>query len=207
MANDERLELWVVTGPIAGGKSTVSRILAELGAGVVDADAVGHAVLEEPAIIDQLTREFGRGILLDGRINRSALGAIVFADPAQLSRLEAITHPRLSALIVTRLSELQAGRPRPLLAVVEAAVYFRLPSFGVVDQVILVTALEDRRRERLVGSGKCNDHQARRRIEAQRPLLKDWERSDTVLHNNDDPDALNHAVQELWSSLMDRSNG
>jgi dephospho-CoA kinase len=76
----------------------------------------------------------------------------------------------------------------------------------VVDQVILVTATEDRRRERLIAAGKCNDQQAQQRIEAQRPLLKDWEQSDIVLQNNDDLDELNHSVRELWSSLMDRSN-
>jgi dephospho-CoA kinase len=206
MVDGACFELWVVTGPIAGGKSTVSKALSDLGASVIDADAVGHAVLEEPEIINQLTQQYGSGILVDGCVDRSALGAIVFADSAQLTRLEAITHPRLSELIRERLVEERMANPRPLLAVVEAAVYFRLPSFGVVDQVILVTATEDRRRERLIAAGKCNDQQAQQRIEAQRPLLKDWEQSDIVLQNNDDLDELNHSVRELWSSLMDRSN-
>ena len=86
-----------LTGGIATGKSTVSAIFRSLGGEVIDADALAREVVEpgEPAYKDILT-EFGAGVVqADGTLDRKALGAIVFADPARRKRLEAITHPRI----------------------------------------------------------------------------------------------------------------
>jgi len=205
MAETRSVPLWVVTGPIAGGKSSVTALLAERGARVIDADLVGHDVLGDAGVVDELVCAFGSGILQQGRIERAALGRIVFADAVALARLESVVHPLLSA----RLQELLAGIgllvPPPPLAVVEAAVYFRLPPFGSVDLVILVTAEPELRLKRLTTSGPYADAEARRRIEAQRPLLKDWRRPDIVLHNEGTPDELRQAVTALWSEHLNGS--
>jgi len=97
-----------LTGPIGCGKSTVARWLADRGAAVIDADLLAREVVEpgQPAF-DAVVEAFGRGVVTpEGHLDRAALGRIVFADPAALTRLEAIVHP--------------AVRPRILAAVVAA---------------------------------------------------------------------------------------
>jgi len=183
----------VVTGPIGGGKSAATAVLAELGATVIDADAVGHDVLRRPEIIAALSERFGTDILRGGEVDRPALGRLAFADAASLAALDRITHPPLAAELARRVAAAPAGG----LAVVEAAVYFRLPPFGPVDLVIAVTAPEALRRRRLVASGRLDADAAARRIRAQRPLLKEWEGSDIVLRNDGDLDALRGAVRAL----------
>src|ERR1700719_3421917 len=98
------MRLIALTGGIATGKSTVAAMLAARGAAVVDADAVAREVLQPgtPGFARALER-FGEGIRqADGAIDRAALGAIVFADPAARADLEAITHPRIRALMSER---------------------------------------------------------------------------------------------------------
>ena len=84
-----------LTGGIATGKSTVVAMFRELGCHVLEADKIAHRMIEPGgAAYDDVVREFGRGILLpDGRVDRPKLGAIVFADPQKLARLNAIVHP------------------------------------------------------------------------------------------------------------------
>ena len=98
-----------LTGGIATGKSTVCRLLAARGAAVVDADAIAREVVEpgSPAL-DEIVAEFGPAVRgEDGRLDRAAVAAIVFADAGRRRRLEAITHPRIRAL--TRAA--RASRP------------------------------------------------------------------------------------------------
>src|SRR5687768_9903754 len=95
-----------LSGGIGSGKSTVSRMFAELGATVIDADAIVHE-LQAPGMpmVDQLAAEFGRGILdATGALDRKALGAIVFADQTARLRLNQIVHPRVGALFARRLA-------------------------------------------------------------------------------------------------------
>ena len=85
-----------LTGTIASGKSTAAAYFHEkYGVPVIDADKVGHEVLEDPRIIGQLTEAFGGDILVHGRIDRKKLGNKVFDDPASLERLNGITHPEI----------------------------------------------------------------------------------------------------------------
>ena len=112
-----------LTGGIGSGKSTVAAILSELGASVIDADKVGHDVYLPGSEGFRLVREaFGDGVVgADGTIDRKALGARVFADPALLARLNAIVHPLIGAEIRRRIEAARAGAPtRPI--VVEAAI-------------------------------------------------------------------------------------
>src|SRR5580700_8795059 len=88
-----------LTGGIASGKSTVAAILRELCCHLLEADKIAHRFIEPGGMsYDEVLREFGRGILLpDGRVDRAKLGAIVFADPARLTRLNSIVHPPVLA--------------------------------------------------------------------------------------------------------------
>src|SRR3990172_1553330 len=124
-----------LTGGIGSGKSTVARMLQQKGATLLSADAVGHEVYEpdRPAY-QEIVEAFGRDIVgADGRIDRKALGPIVFSDPEQLRRLNAITHPRMKELMREKLAAERAGGAR--IAVLEAALLFDAGWDDLTDEV------------------------------------------------------------------------
>ncbi len=201
------MKIWVVTGPIGAGKSSVSRLLAEHGAVIVDADRLGHEVLEDPVIIEAVAREFGSRFVqkdgqqpdLDAVVDRAKLGALVFADELAMKRLNALTHPPLVALAKSRLQNLSRQRKHKL-AVLEAAVYFLWPPVDVVDLVISVVANEDVRRHRLMSDRGLNAQQVQDRMDSQQALEAFWPKADVVLENNHKLHALQQAVDDLLKS-------
>lgn len=191
-----KLKLWVLTGPTGAGKSLAASILAELGAGVIDADAEGHAVLRDPEVVEAVAERFGPEVIVGGVVDRSALGRRVFADPAELARLDALVHPPLSARLAARIAAMERDAVEPGLAVVEAAVYFRLPPFGRVDLVIVVDAPAPVRAARLAAAG-LEPEAAAARVAAQAHLAEDFARADVVLDNGGDAEDLRRALIEL----------
>jgi len=190
------MKIWVVTGPIGAGKSTVSALLAERGAAVVDADLLGHEVLADPAVRDNLVQEFGPDCMRDGQIDRSWLGALVFSRKRAMERLNALTHPALISLAALRLEKL-AKEGHHELAVLEAAVYFLWPPMKMVDMVISVVADPDVRLQRLLTSRDMNPVQARDRLQAQKNMDLLWGTADTVIDNSSHLEALVAVVDEL----------
>jgi len=188
---------WVVTGPIGAGKSLFTSELARLGAGVVDGDQLGHEILERPEIIEAVAREFGTKYVLDGSVNRAALGRLVFGDPDQLAALDALTHAPLAALMEERLASLAAD-PSTSLAVLEAAVYFLLPSPPAADLVILVEAPPEVRRERLRRVG-LTARQADARLTAQEGMLEPMRRARVRYENVGTPDDVFAFIDHLWN--------
>jgi dephospho-CoA kinase len=158
-----------LTGPIGCGKSTVAGFLADRGAIVIDADQLARDVTEpgEPALA-AIAERFGGGVIDDGRLDRAALGRIVFSDPASLADLEAIVHPAVRTRI---LAALAAAEVTSAPAVVLEAI--RLVDGGyadLVDEVWLVDCAAQAQRERLASRGLDPDD-AERRIAAQANLL------------------------------------
>ncbi len=191
---ERRGRRWALTGPTGAGKSELAAWLAARGAAVVDADRLGHEVLRRPEIAAAIGREFGAGVLSGGEVDRAALGAVVFADPAALRRLEALTHPQLARLARERLESLSRGGGA--LAVLEAAVYFLLPPVGAIDLVVCVRAERARRRQRLLAAG-LRPEEADRRLAAQAHLAPHWGRADIVLHNDGSRQDLGAAAARL----------
>lgn len=190
---------WAVTGPIGAGKSAVTALLALRGAAVVDGDALGHQVLARPQIMAELARVFGPGLVAGGRVDRAALGRLVFADRAALARLDALTHGPLAALAGERLDALERAGQHAL-AVFEAAVYFRLLSPPRMDLVVVVNAPPALRARRLAASRGMEAAVAAARIAAQADWDRDWDRADCTLVNDGTPADLALAVDALWRS-------
>jgi dephospho-CoA kinase len=158
-----------ITGGIASGKTAVARMLRELGFRVIDADALGHEVMEPGTrAYNEIVREFGAGIVdADGRIDRGKLGAIVFADAEKLKRLNAIVHPRVEEEMVRLFREWEKSGVADA-AFVEAALLVEAGYQKNLDGLVVAWCRPEQQMERLLARG-LSEVEARRRIAAQMP--------------------------------------
>ncbi|HKD68037.1 MAG TPA: dephospho-CoA kinase [Candidatus Binataceae bacterium] len=195
-----------LTGGIGSGKSTVAKMLAELGAPSFDADKVGHEIYspDGPAYHD-VVAAFGSAIVAaDGTIDRKKLGPIVFADPAQLKRLESIVHPRMFERMGEMVAEMRAkGATAPI--VVEAAILIEAHWQPLFDEIWLVVAPREKVVQRVELERGLKPEQTEARIKAQ---LSDDERrkhSTIVIDNGGTIDELRGHVSSLWLELLERN--
>ncbi len=191
-----------LTGGIASGKSTVAARLAEHGAVVVDADQLAREAVEPGSRgLAGVVREFGEGVLKpDGSLNRQALAAIVFGDPAALARLNAVVHPEVGRLSRERFGEILTADPHaivvydvPLLAESRRAEEF--------DRVVVVHAPAEERVRRLVQLRGMSEEEARSRVSAQ---ASDDERLTVADEVIDASGTLEHTLEQtdaLWRRL------
>ncbi len=163
-----------LTGGIASGKSAVAKILRERKCRILDADKIGHAVIEpgEPAY-DDVVREFGKEILVsDGRVDRSKLARVVFADRARLARLSQIVHPRVVDALDQEFKELTREKFEGV-AVVEAALLVESNYYKNLERLIVVWCRPEQQLERLThtqtGRGMSRA-EAEQRIASQMPM-------------------------------------
>ncbi len=187
-----------LSGSLGSGKSTVGRALAARGATVIDADRVARDVLApgSPGAHAVLER-FGPGIRApDGSIDRAALAAIVFADPAQRAALEAISHPLVHDEVARRVAELGDALVVVEIPLLDAA---RRDEYGF-DVVVLVEVQPDIALRRAVARGMTEDD-ARARIAAQPTAAQRRQVADRVIGNNGPCGDLEAAVDGLWAWL------
>lgn len=195
-----------LTGGIGSGKTTVTKILAELGAPIIDADKVGHAIYAPggPAYADMIAA-FGNGILADDRtIDRSKLGPIVFTDPAALKRLNSIVHPKMYARMREMIDAMRAaGEARPI--VVEAAILIEANWLPLFNEVWLIVASKERVIDRVERDRGLARVQVEARIKAQ---LSDDERrkhAAIVIGNDGTIDDLRAKLAETWRAALERN--
>lgn len=200
-----------LTGGIACGKSTVLAMLRERGAHVIDADGVTHA-LQQPGqpVYEQIVAAFGAGILAEpgGPIDRKALGAVVFADPAELRRLEQLVHPAVHAHILAWLDRLAAdaaGATSATLAspvaVIDAVKLLEAGWKPLCDAVWVVTCEEEQQVRRLTGTRGMSEAEARTRIAAQPPQASRAAQADVVIDNNGALESTRAQVSAAWDAL------
>lgn len=189
-----------LSGGIGSGKSTVSARLAELGAIVVDADQVAREVVERgtPALAE-IAQRFGAGVLTaDGVLDRPALGAIVFGDPAARRDLEAITHPRIQA----RSAELFAMAPADAVVVHDIPLLVETGRVGDYALTVIVDVPEQERVRRLVDSRGMPSDQARARIASQADDAQRRAAADVLLDNSGTVADLHARVDALWHERL-----
>lgn len=190
-----------LTGGIGSGKSTVSKVLAGLGAVIVDADLIAREVVEPgtPGLA-AIRAEFGAEVLQpDGSLDRPALGAVVFADPERRRALEAITHP----LIGQRTQELFAQAPTDAVVVHDMPLLVEL---GQTDDgyhlMLIVDVPEEVRLTRLVEQRGMTEADARARIGAQATDAQRREAADVLLDNSGTPEELTESLTSLWHNRI-----
>jgi dephospho-CoA kinase len=170
-----------LTGNIATGKSTVAKMLEELGATVIDADALVHE-LQRPGtpVFNDIVAAFGPGILdRAGEIDRKALGSIVFADPDKLQVLENIVHPAVLIESARRLAEAPTA-----IVVYEAIKLIEAGRAEMCDALWVVTARLDVQLQRLMRDRQMSEAEARQRIEAQPPPSEKIKHATTIIDNS-----------------------
>ncbi len=190
-----------VTGNIASGKSSVCRELARRGAVVVDADQLAREVVKPGStVLEQLVTAFGEDILkADGSLDRQRLGTLVFFDPVARQRLNAIIHPAIAALSVTRLQELRAAAP---LIVYEAPLLFEVGAETRVDKVLVVTIDPEVQLARLMERDGLDQQSAQQRIDAQMLQEQKIARADYVIDNSASKEETMAQVERLWPLLL-----
>jgi dephospho-CoA kinase len=187
-----------LTGNIATGKSEVAGMLAELGARVIDADQVAHAVmLPDGPAYSAVVDAFGQDILAaDGTIDRTKLGSIVFRDPQALRQLEAAVHPAVIAEVDRCISQATER-----VVVVEAIKLIEAGMHRRYDSLWVVTAPRRLQIERLVVSRGLSEAEAALRIDAQPPQEERAVVADVVIVNDGSLDALRRKVHEAWAQV------
>lgn len=186
-----------LTGGIASGKSTVARLFGELGVRWVDADDIAREVVApgEPAL-KAIVDRYGDTILnREGRLDRSALRDIVFANEKERRWLEATTHPRIRERLTTRLALLQQQDSPYVLLV--SPLLFESGQADMVKRKLVVDVAEDVQMERAIVRDKIDADQAKAILGSQMPREKRLSLADDVLVNDGDLNALADAVKAL----------
>ena len=195
-----------LTGGIGTGKSLVSRMLQEHGATIIDADLVGHEAYTPHTETWQVVVDtFGDVLAEDGQIDRRKLGAIVFSDPKQLEKLNAIMHPRMYKMIEERIQGHQAGGAETI--VVEAAILIEAKWTPLVDEVWVTTAPEDQVIDRIKGRNNMGEDAARARIDSQMSSEERARHADVSIANDGSMDQLRDTVDGLWDSRVSTNQG
>lgn len=204
-----------LSGGIGSGKSTVSAMLEELGATLIDADAIVHE-LQAPGqpMLAELAREFGEAVIdPTGALDRAALGAIVFRDEAKRVALGKIVHPPVVAEMMRRTqASVDAGVP---MAVVDIPLLFEGAKTGQgaaavmhFDATLLVWVPEEIQLERAQKRDGSDGDEVIRRIRAQLPIDEKKAMADYVIDNSGTQQETRRAVEALYTRLTssDRSN-
>lgn len=191
-----------LTGPIGCGKSTIAGWLAELGAAVVDADAIAREVVEpgQPGFA-AVVRRFGPAVVRpDGTLDRAALGRIVFGDEAALADLEAIVHPAVRPRIVAGVAA--AERSGAAAVVIEAIKLVEAGYAAECDEVWVVACDPAVQRDRLVARGMAPPDAAQRVAAQGRDLAERLTASATrVIDTSRSPDDVRREVEALFGEV------
>ena len=192
-----------LTGGVASGKSTVSAILAELGATVIDADQLAREVVEPgtPGLA-AVVEEFGEEMLGDdGGLDRAALGAVVFADEQKRRRLEGILHP----LIRERSKQIEAEAPSDGLVVHDIPLLAESGQADRFEAVIVVDVPEETQVERMTGQRGWTEEDARSRVAAQASREDRRAIATYVIDNTGTRDDLRERVTEVVEMLLGKT--
>ena len=193
-----------LTGGIGTGKSLVTRFLQEQGANVINADLLGHeAYLPGTVGFEQVVSEFGEEIVgEDGHVDRQKLGPIVFSDPSNMDRLNAIMHPLIKDMIQTQLDDVE-GKGQ-LIAIVEAAVLIEAGWESLFDEVWVVIADEEEIISRLASRNGLSREDSQKRINSQMTSIERSAHGDVIINNTGSVEDLKENVESLWAQRVSR---
>jgi dephospho-CoA kinase len=197
------MALYGLTGGIASGKSTVSRMFRELGAHVLDADVIAREVVElgTPGLAAVAAR-FPGVLGPDGRLDRARLGARVFADATERAALNAIVHPRVREAFLLKVQALaEQGVERILYDVpllIETGLHTNM------DGVVLVWVPRPVQKARLMGRDGLDEAAAEARLAAQLPLDDKRPYATWIVDNSGELASTRTQVEQVWQAMLAR---
>ena len=193
-----------LTGGIACGKSTVSAMLAGLGASVIDADQISRSLSAPGGLaLPAIRQAFGDGVFhADGTLNRPALSAVVFSNAQAIQQLNAITHPLVQQQMEAQLETCRKNGAQ--IVILDVPLLFEANMQHMGDLVACVTAPEDIQIARMKSRNGYSREEALSRIRNQMPVGEKAARSDVVIDTNVPLEQLERNVQRLYQGWMAR---
>lgn len=194
-----------LTGNIASGKTSVTSLLSEWGATIVDADAIVRG-LQQPGmpVFDAIIAHFGAAILTpEGTLDRALLRSRILANPEDRKALEAVVHPAVERERRTRLQRAAASESR--VVVNDIPLLFEVMDPGRFDAVVLVDAPESVRVERLVHDRGLASGEALELMRLQGPTEKKRARADFIIDNDGSRETLRERTWLVWRKLLSRA--
>jgi dephospho-CoA kinase len=197
-----------LTGSIATGKSTVSAILKDLGAFIVDADlAAREVVLPGMPAWEEIVRIFGRDILQEtGEIHRERLGGLVFNDAKMRAMLEAVVHPEVMRVMDEQISTIRAGSSDAVL-ILDVPLLIETGMHRGVSEVIVVYCPEDQQMRRLMVRDRIGREEALARIRAQLSIEEKRRHASLIIDNSTTVDNTRRQVQDVFATLREKASG
>jgi len=191
-----------LAGGIGSGKSTVARILTELGAAVIDSDQLSREEINAPDVLATLKQWWGDDIVkADGSVDRARIAQIVFHDPAQRHRLEALIHPRIAVRRKDRQAALQQQAGVRMI-VLDSPLLYEADLDLQCDVVVFVDADLERRQARSEKARNWSPGELLRREKSQQPLDMKRARADYIVDNNSSLSDLRDQVQDIFDRIV-----
>ncbi len=191
-----------LTGGIASGKSTVSKILANLGALIIDADELGRRVVSKGSLaLEEIKNYFGEEYLEeDGQLNRKKLGTLVFNNPKALEKLNEITHSKIIEEMKKEIIWHKKNAPNTVI-IVDAALLIEMNLMKLVDEVWLVAIPYQLQLNRLMDREGLTKQEAENRITCQMSLEDKKKYAHKIIDNSTDIIELEERVKKLWREI------
>ncbi|MBN1573459.1 MAG: dephospho-CoA kinase [Deltaproteobacteria bacterium] len=193
-----------LTGGIASGKSSAGKILAELGAKIVDSDVLARVVVEpgRPALA-KIVERFGDGVIAeDGTLDREKLRDIVFKDGKALNDLNAIIHPEVFREIQREIADYRNSTPKVPL-VLDIPLLYEAGAEAIVDVVVVVYVDRETQIKRLMARDGFSRSDAENRIDKQMDLEEKKRRAEFVVDNTGSLDDLRRETENVFKELME----
>ncbi len=192
-----------LTGGIAGGKSTVSMMLRDLGAQLVDFDVLARKVVQPgtPGLA-KVVDSFGKQILTpDGSLDRRRLAEIVFRDRKKRRTLEQLIHPDIYEAFVRQVSRITAGQSDAVI-VAEVPLLVEVNLIDLFDRIVLVYTSRQVQIERLMDRPDMTRRAAEDMLEAQLPIEEKKKYADHIVYNDGSLESTRRQVRALWEALV-----
>ena len=190
-----------LTGNVASGKSTVSQLLSEHGATIIDADVLARRAVERGSpVYDAIVTRWGTSVIApDGQLDRPALRRVVFSEAKELEALNDLVHPEVERLLKARVAE--ARTRGDAMVICDIPLLFEKKMADRFDKIVLVDAPRPLRLERMVKERGLREAEAMKIIAAQMPADLKRARADYVIDNGGTLSDLTRKVDDLWAEL------
>ncbi len=191
-----------ITGGTGAGKSTVSKLFAQTGVKIIDADSVSRIVMNKGMpCLESLTEMFGEGILnKDESLNRSKLASIVFSDKQQLELLNTVTHKYIKEYIENEIENTDCE-----LIAIDGAVIIGSPVMSLCKKLVVVTADDGIRLERIIRRDNITEKSAKERMASQMKNEEYLSYADYIIENNGNYEKIGEEIERIYSEIKDLS--